>query len=579
MALDQLLTMLAQNAGASGDNYVEGQNNALRAQALRLQLGQAQAAQQQQQAYQQWAQSYLTDPTPQKLMEGATLFPDQAEGLSKGWKLKDDAVKQADQTFYGQVYAAAKSGKNNILVQQLKNRRQAEAARGIDVTELDDVINDVEANEPDALKSVQGYALAHIYAGDPGNFAKAFGIGDKAEAPKVLGYGDALVNPDGSVVYQAPDAPFTLSEGQARYANPQTRGGDPGLAGGDIVSAMIPITLGSESGNRDFAPGGGILTSSAGAQGRMQVMPGTQSDPGFGVTPARNGSMEEKARVGRDYLQTMLQRYGGDPAKAWAAYNAGPGRVDEALASGGNWLSKLPAETRAYVAKNMGQLRRGGQAAAGPQAVASQPKAPPQQTRILSPQEIAAIPGLDPNTVYQQSKEGTITLVGGQKSVQLKPWPAAALASRASSDAALANIGGAINLLDPKNQSKEAKTARGAIGFGTGMLGDWFTQRNNPEGTDARARIGQIGGLIIKDTSGAAVTLSEDKRLAKWVPLVTDSPTVAYAKLKNLDRELKQRNEAMDSTYSEDQGYRPFKQDRGGQAASSGFRVLRVRPK
>jgi len=121
---------------------------------------------------------------------------------------------------------------------------------------------------------------------------------------------------------------------------------------GDIVSRMIPITLGSE--------GGGSLTnpkvSPKGARGPMQVMPGTNANPGFGVAPAKDGSEAERARVGRDYLAAMVQRY-GDPAKAWAAYNAGPGRLESAIAAkGDDWLSAMPAETRNYVGKNMAQL-------------------------------------------------------------------------------------------------------------------------------------------------------------------------------------------------------------------------------
>jgi hypothetical protein len=105
----------------------------------------------------------------------------------------------------------------------------------------------------------------------------------------------------------------------------------------------------------------------------MQVMDATMKDPGFGVKPAQNDSPDERARVGRDYLQALMQKY-GDPAKAWAAYNAGPGKLDAALAEaekdaqsgayrtpGGQpadaWLAKLPKETQAYVAKNMRSCR------------------------------------------------------------------------------------------------------------------------------------------------------------------------------------------------------------------------------
>lgn len=127
---------------------------------------------------------------------------------------------------------------------------------------------------------------------------------------------------------------------------------------------MVHITEQSESDGREVDAQGRTITSPKGAQGVMQVMPGTNRDPGFGVKPAQDDSPAERARVGRDYLQAMLQRY-GDPALAWAAYNAGPGRVDQELRDAakrgepGAWLSNMPKETQAYVAKNMAALASG----------------------------------------------------------------------------------------------------------------------------------------------------------------------------------------------------------------------------
>lgn len=112
----------------------------------------------------------------------------------------------------------------------------------------------------------------------------------------------------------------------------------------------------SESGGRRYAQGGGLLRSPAGAMGEMQVMPATARDPGYGVRPWRGGA-DDLARVGRDYRATMQQKYGGDPAKMWAAYNAGPGRVDQLIQRHGErWLDYAPAETRAYVMRNLRAL-------------------------------------------------------------------------------------------------------------------------------------------------------------------------------------------------------------------------------
>ena len=65
--------------------------------------------------------------------------------------------------------------------------------------------------------------------------------------------------------------------------------------------------------------------SSKGAQGLMQLMPGTAAQ--LGVTDA----FDPKANVeaGIEYLFQLLTLYDNDPIKALAAYNAGPQRVEQ----------------------------------------------------------------------------------------------------------------------------------------------------------------------------------------------------------------------------------------------------------
>ncbi|TIX02209.1 MAG: lytic transglycosylase domain-containing protein, partial [Mesorhizobium sp.] len=87
--------------------------------------------------------------------------------------------------------------------------------------------------------------------------------------------------------------------------------------------------------------------SSAGAMGLMQVMPGTWNELraryALGDDPF---APRDNILAGTAYLREMLDRYGNVGAML-AAYNAGPSRYDEHLATG----RPLPAETRAYVAK------------------------------------------------------------------------------------------------------------------------------------------------------------------------------------------------------------------------------------
>ena len=115
---------------------------------------------------------------------------------------------------------------------------------------------------------------------------------------------------------------------------------------------MVSATRYSESNNRDFNANGTPVVSPKGARYGMQVMPSTAAHPGYGLAPADPNNPQDMNRLGGQYLGKMLDVY-HDPAKAWGAYNAGPGNVNRALQYGDSWLQHMPAETRAYVAKNM----------------------------------------------------------------------------------------------------------------------------------------------------------------------------------------------------------------------------------
>lgn len=81
--------------------------------------------------------------------------------------------------------------------------------------------------------------------------------------------------------------------------------------------------------------------SHAGAQGLMQLMPGTATE--LGVKDSFDPL--ENLTGGSRYLSQLLKKYSGDLDRALAAYNWGQGNVDR------HGLEKMPMETRNYLAK------------------------------------------------------------------------------------------------------------------------------------------------------------------------------------------------------------------------------------
>ena len=111
-----------------------------------------------------------------------------------------------------------------------------------------------------------------------------------------------------------------------------------------VPKAWIREVMARESGGRTMLGEGQPIISRAGAVGLMQLLPETYremaSEHKLGANPfdARDNIM-----AGAAYLRWLNHKY-GYPAM-FAAYNAGPGRLEDHLERG----TTLPAETRAYV--------------------------------------------------------------------------------------------------------------------------------------------------------------------------------------------------------------------------------------
>jgi soluble lytic murein transglycosylase len=112
--------------------------------------------------------------------------------------------------------------------------------------------------------------------------------------------------------------------------------------------------------------------SSAGARGLMQLMPATASEIAnklqlpFSAERLADGTYN--VLLGRAYLETLIDDFGGSYALAIAGYNAGPGRVRQWLRGYGDprggkvdmvdWIENIPInETRNYVQRVLENLQ------------------------------------------------------------------------------------------------------------------------------------------------------------------------------------------------------------------------------
>ncbi len=102
----------------------------------------------------------------------------------------------------------------------------------------------------------------------------------------------------------------------------------------EVDQLFIKAVIQAESGGDPEA------ISSAGAQGLMQLMPGTANELGV-INPF---DPEENIMAGTRYLRQLLDRYRGNKKLALAAYNWGMGNLEKRPES-------IPEETKRYINK------------------------------------------------------------------------------------------------------------------------------------------------------------------------------------------------------------------------------------
>lgn len=138
------------------------------------------------------------------------------------------------------------------------------------------------------------------------------------------------------------------------------------------LSKLANIVMGMESGGRRYdVTKGGLLLSPKGAMGEMQIMPETLRKPGYGMEEIPEGDPRLNdpnfmAQRATEYLDKMVKEYGNVPM-ALAAYNAGPGNVNDAIKKANamgtptKWMEFLPKpeETIPYVQRGVREYESG----------------------------------------------------------------------------------------------------------------------------------------------------------------------------------------------------------------------------
>ncbi|EAR3876166.1 lytic transglycosylase [Salmonella enterica] len=116
-----------------------------------------------------------------------------------------------------------------------------------------------------------------------------------------------------------------------------------------------------ESGGKHLNSDGSIITSSAGAQGRFQLMPETGKELAAKRGIQYNPSDEEQhTMLASDYAQELSNKYGSE-LLAGAAYNWGQGNVDKLIEKVGDprkgeisqadFIKQLPSETQGWISR------------------------------------------------------------------------------------------------------------------------------------------------------------------------------------------------------------------------------------
>jgi soluble lytic murein transglycosylase-like protein len=173
------------------------------------------------------------------------------------------------------------------------------------------------------------------------------------ETAMVAGLTLAQRNPQGTLGSVSPNAlkaNTPISYGLSAIPKPLTQYADAINSNANrfgVPASLLAAQLMAESaGNAKAVNNADIRVTGEPSIGIAQFQPATAKQ--YGVDPT---NPEQSIQGQANYMSDLLKKYGGDQRLALAAYNWGPGNLDNAIAKAKGGAVRLPSTTEKYVSK------------------------------------------------------------------------------------------------------------------------------------------------------------------------------------------------------------------------------------
>ncbi len=242
--------------------------------------------------------------------------------------------------------------------------------------------------------------------------------------------------------------------------------------------------------------------------------------------------------------------------------------------------ARVLADThRQTIERLVTRLHNGDQSAVGAAAAAGiNPRDYDPAARPGTPQYLAAKRAENNITVDGQLRVVREELRGRRELASMKaeptpgrPIPPKVVEDIVTNEAAIRQIDDAIAMLsgtavDDTGASRDTRGARDAIGPVDGFKPTMFTGQ---AGQEFRSALANISSITFKNRSGQAVTASEEKRLADYIPnRVIDDEASALTKLRKMRAYILDETDGRREAYSPELGFREMPAQRLGATAS-----------